>query len=231
MSLFRLLVVNALIAGCLVGSVASMLHLTTTVPIILAAEIYENAGGHHDAMTGGPAHDEPSETSSGRTSLISSRNTLTVVAMILAYVGFALLLNAFAETFGILNDWRQGVAWGLAGFLIFSLVPAMGLPPELPGMPAADLLSRQVWWAGSALSTSGAVAAWYLVRDKSRWLVALALILLPFAIGAPHPESEITAVPPALHAQFIIFTLIISLLSWQMLGATLGWLRSKKFAV
>ncbi|MEI2612914.1 MAG: CbtA family protein [Candidatus Promineifilaceae bacterium] len=37
--------------------------------------------------------------------------------------------------------------------LAFQLAPAFGLPPELPGMAAADLGARQVWWCGTALAT------------------------------------------------------------------------------
>ncbi|QWW72287.1 CbtA family protein [Rhizobium sp. WYJ-E13] len=230
MSIFRFLVFSALVAGCLVGAVSSILHLTTTVPIVLAAETYENTGGHnHD---GGRPHDHAVEEDghSEKAGLMSSRNILTVIAMILAYVGFALLLNVYAEAFGTLNDWRQGIACGLAGFAIFSLVPAIGLPPELPGMPAAELASRQIWWTGSVVCAAGAVAAWKLMSGRYRWVFALFLVLLPFVVGAPRPETELTAVPHALHVQFIVFTLVVSLVSWQLLGASLGWLRSKRIA-
>jgi adenosylcobinamide kinase/adenosylcobinamide-phosphate guanylyltransferase len=44
--------------------------------------------------------------------------------------------------------------WGLAGFAVFTLAPGLGLPPELPAMPAADLLARQVWWIGTAAATA-----------------------------------------------------------------------------
>src|SRR3974390_3265881 len=43
-------------------------------------------------------------------------------------------------------SWHEGLMWGLAGFAVFTLAPGLGLPPELPGVPAAPLLSRQLWW-------------------------------------------------------------------------------------
>lgn len=35
----------------------------------------------------------------------------------------------------------------MAGFAAFTVAPALGLPPELPGMMAADLGPRQARWA------------------------------------------------------------------------------------
>jgi predicted cobalt transporter CbtA len=40
-------------------------------------------------------------------------------------------------------DARRGLLWGLGGFAALHLAPAVGLPPELPGMASADLAARQ----------------------------------------------------------------------------------------
>jgi len=49
---------------------------------------------------------------------------------------------------------NSGLLWGAAGFLIFSGSPALGLPPELPGMTAAALDARQTWWIGTVIATA-----------------------------------------------------------------------------
>ena len=43
---------------------------------------------------------------------------------------------------GGVTGWRAGLLWGFAGFAVFTLAPGLGLPPELPAMPAAELLPR-----------------------------------------------------------------------------------------
>ncbi|TBF82647.1 CbtA family protein [Rhizobium leguminosarum] len=222
MNLFRSLVFSALLAGALTGIFASALHLTTTVPLILKAEVYENteAAGHHDAE-----HEHAADHQDVAPSALN-RNSRTVVAMVLAYVGFALLMNASGEFSGGLATWKSGILWGAAGFLVFSLAPALGLPPELPGMPAADLGSRQVWWIGTAVMTAAAIATVYLSVGKTKWLIAAALVTTPFLVGAPHLENVSTKIPSALHLQFVITTLLVSCASWLLLGAILGHLRS-----
>ena len=76
------------------------------------------------------------------------RTTYSFLANIVTGIGFALLLVAVSELAGGILSWRQGVLWGLAGFAVFTLAPGLGLPPELPAMPAADLGARQFWWVG-----------------------------------------------------------------------------------
>ena len=70
------------------------------------------------------------------------RSAFTALANVVTAIGFALLLVTASELSGGLTGWRQGVFWGLAGFAVFTLAPGLGLPPELPGMPAADLGRR-----------------------------------------------------------------------------------------
>ena len=87
----------------------------------------------------------------------AERTFFTFAANMVTGIGFALLLVAVSELFGGIADWRQGVFWGLAGFAVFTLAPGLGLPPELPAMPAADLGERQAWWLGTVLATGAAL--------------------------------------------------------------------------
>lgn len=224
MGLFRSLMFSALITGALVGVAASALHLATTVPLILKAEVIEHDGTDHHPGDGDHQQEAASEDDYPG---VPGRDVLTVVAMILAYVGFALLVNVTAEIVGGLRGWRSGLGWGFAGFVAFSLVPAIGLPPELPGTPTADLMSRQLWWLAAVTCSIVAMALVYFSGWKWRWPLAFAIIVVPFAIGAPQPETQVSSVPNNLHIQFVTLTLIVSFLSWQLLAGILGWLRSR----
>src|SRR5258706_524177 len=81
---------------------------------------------------------------------------------------FALVLAAlFAFRTGHGVDgirWHEGLVWGLAGFTVFTLAPGLGLPPQLPGVPAAPLLSRQIWWVLAALAAAGGLSLIFLRR-------------------------------------------------------------------
>ncbi|RWD60193.1 MAG: cobalt transporter, partial [Mesorhizobium sp.] len=169
MNLFRNVVFIAAIAGLVAGIALACMQAYATVPLILKAEVYEKAGGghHHDhaatttdnnamssaapaamssaaptpADAAAPAEDEGWAPADG-----FERFAFNVVANIVTGIGFALILVAVSEFAGGVGNWRQGVFWGLAGFAVFTLAPGLGLPPELPAMPAAELLPRQIWW-------------------------------------------------------------------------------------
>ncbi|TIR67268.1 MAG: cobalt transporter, partial [Mesorhizobium sp.] len=170
MNLFRNVVFVAAIAGLVAGIALACMQAYATVPLILKAEVYEKAGGghHHDhaANTGtgtamssaepagnamssaAPASTEaaaPTEDEGWAPADGFERFAFNVVANIVTGIGFALILVAVSEFAGGIGSWRQGVFWGLAGFAVFTLAPGLGLPPELPAMPAAELLPRQIW--------------------------------------------------------------------------------------
>lgn len=209
----------ALIAGVFGGIFASAVSISVTVPMIIRAEVYEHATEH--AQSGGHGeHDHPEQ-------LAVERNALTVIGMILAYVGFALLMTVLAELKGGLTSWKSGLAWGAAGYLCFSLIPALGLPPELPGMPAADLLHRQIWWIACAACTVGAILVTETYRNVPAVVTAAVLAALPFIIGAPVASESVTLIPGVLHHNFVMGTLAASLATWLCVGLSLGVLRSK----
>ena len=99
----------------------------------------------HDA----PAHRRAATTTArrhGRRPTASSAWPSPPLANLVTAIGFGLLLVAASEFAGGIAGWRQGLLWGLAGFAAFTLAPGLGLPPELPAMPAAELVPRQAWW-------------------------------------------------------------------------------------
>ncbi len=160
MSLFRNIVFVSALAGLVAGLAMTAMQYAGTVPLILRAETYENGGAcaaSHDHGTAGhtageatvAAHPHEHDEEAWAPADGFQRSAFTALANIVTAIGFAVLLVTASEFAGGMTGWRQGVFWGLAGFAVFTLAPGLGLPPELPGMPAADLEARQVWWVAT----------------------------------------------------------------------------------
>lgn len=237
MSLFRTILFVAALAAIGTGALTSVLHMFGTVPLILKAETFE--GGEAEAPTsaaqtpaahehapGTAAHDhgdgEEWAPADG-----FERNGLTVVFTILTAFGFGLLLVAVSELKGGLADWREGILWGLAGFAVFTLAPGLGLPPELPAMPAADLAARQVWWIGTAAATAGGLALLVFGRTPVLAVLGVVLIVAPHLIGAPQPDSHESPIPESLHHSFVVASIVTSFVFWVLLGGLSGCLRPR----
>jgi cobalt transporter subunit CbtA len=240
MSVFRNTVFVAVVAGLFAGLVMAAMQSFTTVPLILQAETFENAGEaaapaenaatetthNHDAATPAHEHDEDGWAPADG----FERTFYTVAANIVTSIGFALILLVASEAAGGIRSWRQGVLWGLAGFAVFTLAPGLGLPPELPAMPAADLGERQVWWWFAVVATAAGLAL-IAFRGTVVWsLVGLALIVVPHLVGAPQPVSHESPIPENLHHQFVVITTVTNLIFWVVLGGLAGALRDRLFA-
>jgi cobalt transporter subunit CbtA len=229
MPIFRTIFFIAVAAGLIAGLALTALQARFTLPLIHAAEAYETPHAH---APGTPAHthEAPAEG--------LQRTAFTAAANIVTATGFALLLIAAAELTTSLANWRDGLLWGLAGFATFTLAPALGLPPELPAMPAADLLPRQLWWLGAAAATAAGMALIFLGKSPALAAAGVLLLTLPHLLGAPQPASFDTPVPPDLHHRFVVAVTITSLVFWALLGALAGalkprveaWLASPKLA-
>jgi len=232
MDYFRNIVVVAALAGAIAGLGMRATQQLTTVPLILQAEVYEEQAASapaHDhgnvatAQAGAHKHgDEGWSPADG-----FERTAFSVLANIVTGVGFALLLVAASELFGGIKNWRQGVFWGLAGFAVFTLAPGLGLPPELPAMPAADLGARQLWWVATALSTAIALGLLFYGRPLVAVLAAIALLVAPHLIGAPQPVSYESPIPEGLHHSFIVAVVLTTLLFWVLLGGLAGLFRGR----
>ena len=227
MPVFRSIVFSAALAGLIVGVVISIAQFFGTVPLIQQSEVYERKAGtppaahEHAGATQDQAknqdkahsHEAEWEPEDG-----FQRNAFTVAANILTAVGFALLLSGVYAIRGRHVTWREGLLWGLAGFVVFTAAPGLGLPPELPGMPVAPLTARQTWWIATAAATAGGLCL--LAFRTAAWaaLLGLALIALPHLIGAPVAPEAHSEVPAALSHRFIVVVTLTSLLFWALLG-------------
>lgn len=240
MSLFRNIVLAAVVAGLLSGLLMTVMQSFSTVPLILQAETFENAGGeeaahshsHDAAPVAGAAQpataaDHHHDAEAWAPADGFERFIYTASADVLAAIGFALVVIALAETLGGFGGWRRGLMFGIAGFLTVSLAPGLGLPPELPGMPAAELGPRQLWWISTAVCTAAGIGL--LAYTRSALLAALAIVLLvaPHLVGAPLPPSHETAVPMELHARFVNAVYATNLIFWAVLGVAAAVLRQK----
>jgi cobalt transporter subunit CbtA len=114
------------------------------------------------------------------------------------------------------------LVWGLAGFAVVTLAPGLGLPPELPGMPAAPLFSRQVWWVAAALGAAVGLGLIFLRATIPATIAGLIFIILPHLIGAPELATVATNVPLSLSHQFVVAVTLTSLVFWSMLGGLTG---------
>lgn len=150
------------------------------------------------------------------------RNAYTAAANILTAIGFALLLAGFfavrSGATGASVSWHEGLLWGLAGFAVFTLAPGLGLPPELPGVPVAPLLSRQIWWLAAVLATAGGLALIAFRRSVPAAIAGVILLTLPHLIGAPELANIETNVPSSLTHQFVTAVTVTSLVFWTLLG-------------
>ena len=222
--MIRRILSAALAAGLLAGVLVSVLQAVTTTPLILQAEVFETGGGPHShAGHDHTGHDHaaplPAEPEAED---IVTRAALTATANLITGVGFALLVvGAFALS-GRRVEAGEGLLWGLGGFAAFTLSPALGLPPELPGTIAADLASRQAWWAFAALGAAGGLAVLAFGKGWWRLPVGLTLLVLPHAIGAPHPDAFGGSVPPELAGAFVAKSIVVSAIFWTVLGWLAG---------
>jgi cobalt transporter subunit CbtA len=216
------LVLAALIAGMAAGFIYGGVQHVQTTPLILAAEVYETAPAHdHGAATTDPAATlAPVEEWAPADGW--QRTLSTTLSSVITGAGFAVLLAGVSLLTGIPITPKNGLIWGICGFLAVTVAPGAGLAPELPGMPAGDLVSRQVWWAATIIA-SGAGIFLIATRRELIWLAAAVfLIALPHIIGAPQPISHETAVPAGLAASFAANTIAASAVLWSLIGLFLG---------
>lgn len=236
---------SGLIAGLAAGLLCALLQFFLVQPQILVAEKYESGelvhfaakpAADHGTAEGATGHgqhghgDNAHATSDGEGVFGVNRQVWTVLFMVLTYSGYGLLVAGgmtAARMAGFRIGAAESVLWGLAGYLAFQGLPAIGLPPELPGTPSADLGDRQVWWF---MTAAGAVAGLGLLGYGKGWLMKAAgvvLLVLPQIYGAPDLGEFLGDAPPELAASFATNTLGVGLFAWLALGYCVGRLLPK----
>lgn len=245
--MFKRIFACALIAGVLAGLVAAVLQQAVTVPLVVAAEALEgggapagHGGGHDHGSHDHGTHDHGSDTHGAAAPAQSGhgghdhgdgwmpqdgveRIFYTSLMTVLIGLGYAFALVALIAFSGRRMTARRGVLWGAAGFVTTALAPGLGLPPELPGMLAAEVQARQIWWFLTVVLTG--LGLWFIFLSDRQVLMGAGIILLiiPHVIGAPHPHhAGGSDVSPELAAQFATASLAMAAVFWCVLGAIAG---------
>jgi len=224
--MFQKIVTSALFAGFCAGLIAALLQLFFVQPVLLHAELYEGGELVHFGAQAISAHPDL-----GGMDLM--RDGLSVLFTTLVYTGYALIMVAVMSTAaerGITINARTGLLWGLAGFVAVHLAPAFSLPPEVPGVAAADVGVRQVWWFATVAATALAMGLIAFGKSPVSWAAAAVLLLAPHVVGAPHPDSFAGPVPPELAALFASRALGVGLAAWALVGLFSGYFWERETA-
>jgi len=231
--MFRSMVLTALGIALFAGLALSAVQALQVSPIIYAAEMFEIEQPELVAsQNDGHSHSHNDKAWSPADGF--ERIGFTVLSNVLSAFGFALILMAcmfVAKDKAQLNvSWAKGILWGLAGFMVFFVVPAIGLPPEIPSMEAAALEGRQSWWVLAVVSTSLAMASLVFLPGMTK-AAAIVFIAAPWLVGAPqpevhgflHPNAQAVATLESLQAQFVYATAIANGVFWIILGGLAGY--------
>ncbi|MDO9418697.1 CbtA family protein [Pararhizobium sp.] len=244
-------ILAALAAGLIAGVIMTAAQRVQVVPLILHAEEFENAepaaaaAEHHSSVvspmgdiasffspvTPAFAHEHeaaaPGAEEEGGIAFGMSRFVATLLANLVTGAGFGLLLAGASLVIGKPVTLANGATWGAVGWLAMHLLPAVGLPPELPGFPAAELGDRQIWWVASVVLSAAGLYLLIIRKEALAKVAGILLIVAPIAWGAPQPADINSAVPAVLAAEFAVAALAVALLSWIVLGLSLGFLNEK----
>lgn len=221
--LMRILL-GGLVGGLAGGAIVTAIQLLSATPLILHAETFETAQAGLLVLvhSHGP---EAGTAAAGGFDL--SRALLTAIATIAVATGYAWMLLAAMTARGAEITARSVIPWAVAGFFVTGLAPAFGLPPELPGAAAADLVARQAWWLGTAAATAAGIAAIAFGRTALWTAAGVALIVLPHVIGAPHAGEPASRVPAEVAGHFTAVSLVIQALIWLIPATIAGFTVSR----
>ena len=211
--MFQKIFFAAVVSGVIAGLFATAVQSVRVIPLINEAEKFER----REPIPIPQTHEDGAGEEGGGL----SRLALTLVSNVVSAIGFALLLVGCFALYGEV-DWWRGIIWGVGGFIVFALAPAVGLPPELPGASTAPLPHRQVWWILTAAGTASGLALLAFKPGALFKALGVVLIILPHVFGAPHHEGG-GLVPEALLKRFILTALAASAAFWVVLGLCAGY--------
>jgi len=219
---FRNLVLSAFSIAIVAGLFLSLYQEFIITPLILNAEIYEvlEPANNHTAEAWSPADGV-------------ERSGFSFIANFLVCFAYSLFLMSLMATRHSINL-SQGAFWGISAYISIFIAPALGLPPEIPGMEAAFLEGRQAWWILTVLLT--AIGLWSIAFKSGAFkFVGLIMLITPHIIGAPQPEfhgfanqdpQAILALTTLWH-DFIMQTSIANALLWLIIGVLSSFLVNK----
>jgi len=227
---------SALFAGLVAGLIAVLLQWSIMEKLILEGEEYETGNKNHFAGVlvineAGEAAGDVVEVEEEEPENLLMRYSLAFFAAFVVFVGWSLMMTAgfaIAERFGKRITIKDGLLWGIAGYAAVHMLPSIGLPPELPGTPAANLELRQLWWVSTAVASVLGIALIAYGQSAVYVVIGLALLVAPHLIGAPHMEGYSGLAPPELSGEYVARSLAVGMIAWVALGLAAGyfWNRS-----
>ena len=222
------IITTAALTGLLAGILLTVIQQMDVIPTILEAETYEQSA---ETMPSGilaeasHAHTEEQEEWQPEDGI--ERTLLTGFSNICLAFSFAMLLAVAMHLYGKSSNWRSGLLWGLAGYVVFVVAPILGLPPELPGTEAAALHDRQIWWLMTVLATTTGLSLLVFVNNGFLKLLGGVILVVPHLMGAPQPEVHSSLAPSDLIHSFIYATVIANAVFWLSLGGLQGYFSKK----
>jgi len=229
--MIRQIFLTACLTGLLAGLALTVIQSVKVIPLILAAEQYEdgkiitysshgqpikqqetiNKKNSHDQ---GHTHDEEAWGPADG----FERLFYTFVANVFLATGWAFVLCA---VYMYLNGLSiiKGIIAGVIGYLTFFALPSIGLSPELPGTLASALEHRQAWWMGTVFCSAVGFALLFFNKNRTYQLGAVGIILLPHIIGAPVPDVHAGSAPLEMFKEYVQATFISNGIFWMILGA------------
>ncbi|PHQ99904.1 MAG: hypothetical protein COB39_01140 [Marinosulfonomonas sp.] len=222
---------SAVFAGLIAGLIAVLLQFTLMQSLILEGEEYETGNKSHfggvlvinEALeASGEAATEVKEEPEN----LLKRYSLAFFVQFIVFVGWGLIMVAgfaVADRFGRKVTVKDGLLWGIAGFTAVHMAPAIGLAPELPGTPAAELELRQLWWVTTVIATAMALALFAYGRSALFVGIGLILLVAPHLIGAPRLDGYAGLAPPELSGEYVARSLAVSMAIWAVLGLAAGY--------
>jgi len=219
---FRNLVLSAFFIAITAGLIFSAYQAIFITPVIVSSEVYEVAESAASHQIEAWAPEDGLE-----------RHSWSFATNFLLCFAYALILLS-AMTVKTSVNAVKGLFWGGAAYLSIFAAPALGLPPEIPGMEAAYLEGRQTWWLFTVILT--AFAFWLIAFQSAlNKAIGIVLILIPHILGAPQPEVHgfVNADPKAIEAltslwhDFILQTSMANALLWLVIGGLSGYLVKK----
>ena len=217
--MFIRIATSALLAGAAAGLIAGLLQLVFVQPLLLHAELYESGKLVH---FGGQAVSAVQNVGG----FDFQRDGLSLALTMVVYTGYAFVLVAaiaLAEERGYELKIRDGILWGIAGFVAVQLAPAFSLAPEVPGVAAATAQDRQFWWFPTV--AAAAIAMWLIAfaNKPALWVLAIVLLVGPHLVGAPSPEEFEGPVPPEIASLFAVRALGVGFVAWVIAGLFAGY--------
>jgi cobalt transporter subunit CbtA len=201
---------TALIAGLVAGFFLAAAQNLITSPLIILAETYEHL----------QPHDTPFESET-IASVALARTVHTFLASIALSIGYSLILQAVMLLCNEKINPQNCCLWAVCAFAATGLATGLELAPQLPGAAEADVHTRQIWWAATALATSCGL---YLLIKFNAWIIKIIGFLLIIAphLAPPHTPVPQSAAPAELAAHFAAAALSLQALSWILTGLFTG---------